>query len=168
MLLPMNSRAKSFFSDIAYTACAAFQTPVAPMSEAGLAQREAARTGDAVAQSNKPCKGLKDQPESPQSASERAYEVAAAAGLIAETPPLRHTYSSSSDAEMASGTAGNPISPAGRPGSAAGHGPDSPEQDSPVTANRGGIASTSPRGRHATVCTAGCCMFVWQKTAASL
>lgn len=81
-----------------FACAAAFEAPVAPMSEDSLAQREAARSGAQLPSLPGPGKG---RPESPSSASERAYSVAAAAGLIPETPPLRRIYSSSSDAEVA-------------------------------------------------------------------
>ena len=191
---------------------AAFEAPVAPVSEDSLAQREAARSGVLPWQ---PGAG-KGQPESPASASERAYSVAAAAGLIPETPPLRRIYSSSSDAEAAAdakvapatspaasprcspptrhetteqdetdssslvgrfrdtangcGSNRRPVSPprltqtapaeacavdggsavpAGNPTDSTDH--NAGQDGSPPTSNRGGVASSSPRGDAATV-----------------
>jgi hypothetical protein len=72
---------------------AAFQKPVAVMSADSLREREAAQRGLAAVPSSAKRAGSSEG--SSMAASEHAYSVAAAAGLILETPPLRRIYSAS-------------------------------------------------------------------------
>lgn len=63
------------------------------MSLNGLEEREAAQRGDSARSSSAAKAGAGGGRSGSLTASERAYSVAAAAGLIMETPPLRRIYS---------------------------------------------------------------------------
>lgn len=69
---------------------AAFQKPVAVLSEDSLEERRAVQSGSLQRSSVQ--KGGSSAAHS-LTASERAYSVAAAAGLILDMPPLRRIYS---------------------------------------------------------------------------